>query len=196
MTEEIQLVEQLVRGSKSAFKKIYDKYSGPIYKNIRQLVFPREEAEDLMQDVFTTLWLKRGSIHPKSGVGNWLFVVSYNKSISHLKKRLREKIDYATQQRDAVTHLNDSHIDEQQYSDQVSALEKAIKQLPPHKQKVIRAYYFEHKDCATIAGELNLEESSVRFYLKQARASIKQSVYMHGSYAGSTAVLLLALYIH
>lgn len=55
MTEEIQLVDQLVRGSKSALKKIYDKYSGPIYKTIRQLAFPLKKLKIFLQDVFTAL---------------------------------------------------------------------------------------------------------------------------------------------
>ena len=70
MTEEIQLVEQLVRGSKSAFKKIYDKYSTLIYNNIRKIVHPAQEAEDLLQEVFTVLWLKRATINPEIPIGN------------------------------------------------------------------------------------------------------------------------------
>jgi len=201
MTEEIQLVEQLVGGSKSAFKKIYDKYNILIYNNIRKIVTPTQEAEDLLQEVFAVLWLKRASINPEVPIGNWLFVVSYNKSISFLKKQLREKVEY-TSQIEATQVIEDTPTDEDLYSDQVAALEDAIGRLPAHKQRVIRLYYFEQKDCEAIAQELNLTTSSVRFYLKQARALIRESIYTGQVFTGATtgigtvALLLLVLPLH
>lgn len=201
MTEEIQLVEQLVRGSKSAFKKIYDKYNILIYNNIRKIVTPAQEAEDLLQEVFAVLWLKRASINPEAPIGNWLFVVSYNKSISFLKKQLREKVEY-TSQIEATQVIEDTPTDEDLFNDQVAALEDAIGRLPAHKQRVIRLYYFEQKDCEAIARELNLTTSSVRFYLKQARALIRQSIYTGQVFTGATtgigtvALLLLVLPLH
>ena len=200
MTEEIQLVEQLVRGSKSAFKKIYDKYSTLIYNNIRKIVHPAQEAEDLLQEVFTVLWLKRATINPEIPIGNWLFVVSYNKSITFLKKQLRERIDY-TAQLEAAQLIADIPPDEELYNEQVAALEDAISRLPAHKQRATSLHYFEHKDCGAIALDLNLTASSVLFYLKQARALIRESVYAGriftgaGTGMGSTA-LLLALHLH
>ena len=184
MTEEIQLVEQLVRGSGSAFKKIYDIYSPLIYNNIRKIVHPISEAEDLLQEVFTCLWQQRETIDPEQPISNWLFVVSYNKSVSYLKRKLRQRIDY-TPQIDEALFIEEEPLDEELYIEKEIFLQKAIERLPAHKRKVIQLYYFEHKDCDTIAIELNLTVSSVRFYLKQAKGILRDAVYSNRMFSGT-----------
>ena len=72
------------------FENLYNQYSAAIYANIRKMVKPADVAEDILQDVFTVLWTNRAKLDPGQPIGNWLFVVSYHRSISYLKKKLRE----------------------------------------------------------------------------------------------------------
>jgi RNA polymerase sigma-70 factor (ECF subfamily) len=178
--------------SNSAFEQIYNQYSAAVYANIRKMVRPPEIAEDILQDVFTVLWTNRAKIDPTQPIGNWLFVVSYHRSLTYLKKKLRE-ISIADSA--FVDIPEEPRVDEKYYEAQVEVLNSAVDQLPPHKQKVFRLYHFENKTFDEIAQELNLSVASVKFYLKQSRASIRQYISGHFSHAAGISLLLFLVTI-
>jgi len=64
----------------SAFNTLYWDYHGPVYANALKLTRDSSIAEDIVQEVFVTLWEKRHTIDPKQDVAGWLFVVSHNKA--------------------------------------------------------------------------------------------------------------------
>lgn len=193
--EEQQLIREFSAGNHTAFEHIYEYYCDAIYANIRKTVLPSDAAEDILQDVFATLWDSRSKIDPRQSIGNWLFVVSYNKSVSYLRKKLRERIDFVPEI-SSVEIQEEPAPDEQCYIRQVAALEDAVKRLPPHKRKVFDLYHFENKNCDEIAEELNLSVSSVKFYLKQSKSFIHNYVGEHFTHLAEISLLLLILKIH
>jgi len=180
--------------TREEFEHLYNQYSAAIYANIRKMVKPADVAEDILQDVFTVLWTNRAKLDPTQPIGNWLFVVSYHRSISYLKKKLRENTVPAADLT-LVDIPAEPKVDEKYYSAQIDILNNAVDHLPPHKQKVFRLYHFENKTFDEIAQELNLSVASVRFYLKQSRALIRQYVNEHFAPAAGISLLLLLVTI-
>jgi RNA polymerase sigma-70 factor (ECF subfamily) len=177
------------------FEHIYNQYSAAIYANIRKMVKPADVVEDILQDVFTVLWTNRAKLDPAQPIGNWLFVVSYHRSISYLKKKLRENTVAAVEP--ALADIpEEPQVDEIYYGAQIEMLNNAVDSLPPHKQRVFRLYHFENKSLDEIAQELNLSVASVRFYLKQSRSFIREYVSGHFAHAAGISLLLLILRIH
>jgi len=149
-------------------------------------------AADILQDVFTVLWTNRAKLDPTQSIGNWLFVVSYHKSISCLKKKLRENTVPAIEP--VIADIpEEPEVDEKYYSAQIDILNHAVDRLPMHKQRVFRLYHFENKTFDEIAQELNLSVTSVKFYLKQSRSFIRQYVSGHFTPAAGISFLLLIL---
>ena len=87
---ETEPLAALALGQRPAFEALYHRYKQPVFANIRKMVPDPDAAEDLLQEVFIALWENRQAIDPAKGAGGWLFVVSYNKAASYLKKKLRE----------------------------------------------------------------------------------------------------------
>lgn len=188
--DEQQIIREFITGSHPAFEHLYNQYSGAVYANIRKMVQLPNLAEDILQDVFTALWTNRNRIDPAQSVGNWLFVVSYHKSLSCLKKKLRENLVPADEA--AITDIPETQeMDEKYYGAQLDILNTAVERLPLHKQRVFRLYHFENRSFDEIAQELNLSVSSVKFYLKQSRSFIRQYVGDHFPQAVGLAVFLL-----
>jgi RNA polymerase sigma-70 factor (ECF subfamily) len=188
--DEQQIIREFISGDHTAFEHLYNRYSAAVYANIRKMVILPNLAEDILQDVFTALWTNRAKIDPAQSVGNWLFVVSYHKSLSLLKKKLRENLIPADEA--AIADIpEDPLMDEKYYSAQIDILNTAVDSLPLHKQRVFRLYHFEHKTFDEIAQELNLSVSSVKFYLKQSRSFIRQYVSDHFPQTVGLSILLL-----
>lgn len=187
--DEQQIIREFIAGSHSAFEHLYNQYSAAIYANIRKMVRPPDAAEDILQDVFTVLWTNRAKLDPAQSIGNWLFVVSYHRSISWLKKKLRENTVPAEEP--VIADIpEEAEVDEKYYGAQIDILTSAVGHLPLHKQRVFRLYHFENKTFDEIAQELNLSVASVKFYLKQSRSFIRQYVSSNFAYATGTSLLL------
>jgi RNA polymerase sigma-70 factor (ECF subfamily) len=190
-TDEQQIIRDFIAGSHSAFENLYNQYSTAIYANILKMVRQPDLAEDILQDVFTVLWTNRARIDPSQSVANWLFVVSYHRSLSTLKKRLKENLFPEARTAGIADIPDEQRIDEQYYSARIEILNTAVDSLPLHKQKVFRLYHFEKKTFDEIAQELNLSVSSVKFYLKQSRSTIKQYVQGHFPETVGLSIILL-----
>ena len=190
ITDDQQIIQDFIAGSHTAFEHLYNQYSAAIYANIRKMVRHPDLAEDILQDVFTVLWTSRAKIDPEQSVGNWLFVVSYHRSISCLKKKLKENTVPAVEPTLADIP-EEPELDEKYYTARIEILNTAVERLPLHKQRVFRLYHFENKSFDEIAQELDLSVASVKFYLKQSRSLIRQYASGHFPHAVGLSLLVL-----
>ncbi|GAB3040722.1 MULTISPECIES: sigma-70 family RNA polymerase sigma factor [Oleiagrimonas] len=76
------------RGDESAFAKLYEHSSSKLYGVCLRMLRDRGEAEDTLQEVFTTVWRRASSFDAsKASAMTWLITLSRNKSIDRLRKR-------------------------------------------------------------------------------------------------------------
>jgi len=188
---EFEALPYLVKGSAEAFSFIYRTYSQRIYMNIFKYVKNVDLAEDVLQEVFLTLWQHRAEIHCDRSVGGWLFTVSYNKSIALLKSQIKAQMlkEQTAYLADSLTTVHAS--EETEYQQQVKLLQEAVNCLPPKKRQVYRLNKFENKKPEEISEQLGLTVISVKHYIKQSTKLIKK--YVQLKYPIDIILLLFAL---
>jgi len=184
-----ELTEHLRNNDQEAFNVLYWKYHSAIYYNVLKLTRDNVIAEDLVQEVFIALWKKRSTLDPEQDILGWLFVVSYNKSISYLKQKLKESLVHASLQQPVDV---EEKIDagEELVNAQVTILEKAIEQLSPQKRKVFELCKLQSRTYEEAAEELKLSKHTVKEYLSGAVMSIKEYIKQHPEYS---TILLYAI---
>ncbi|MEP7111419.1 MAG: sigma-70 family RNA polymerase sigma factor, partial [Ferruginibacter sp.] len=156
------------------------KFHSAIYSNVLKLTRDSFIAEDIVQEVFISLWEKRCQIDPEQEIGGWLFVVSYNKSVSHLKLKLKESLVQAALQPTLEVTIDEDH---DLVHAQVNLLAKAIEQLSPQKRRVFELCKLQHKTYEETAEELKLSKHTVKEYLSSAVNSIKEYINQHPEHA-------------
>ncbi|MGV3509197.1 MAG: RNA polymerase sigma factor [Sphingobacteriaceae bacterium] len=181
-----ELILKLHQNDISAFDSLYWKYHQPVLRNIIKLTRDSEVAQDILQDVFSTLWEKRHDINTQNSISGWLFVVSYNQSISYLRKVLRESTAKKTLEITpiATEALDNLNISENRYE----LLQLAIEKLSPQKRKVFILCKVEGKSYEEAARELNISKHTVKEYLSLSMISIKAFVNKHPE-SWKTAIL-------
>lgn len=188
---EKKMLRDLAEGNEAAFGHIYSCYSPAVYANIRKMVIPAGFAEDILQEVFMALWANRHKINTEQSIAGWLFVVSHNKAITYLKKKLRETI--VPLPLSDVDIPEDMPTDEQYFASQTSMLEEAISHLSPQKRTVFQLCHFEGKTYEEVATALGISVPSVKDYLKQSSAFIKKYVHNHFMNIAGMSLLLFVL---
>ena len=70
--EEKFLFESLKTGDRRAFDEIYRRFSRDLFLRAYQKTGVREVSEDILQDVFTALWMKRTEVEVRGSLGAYL----------------------------------------------------------------------------------------------------------------------------
>jgi RNA polymerase sigma-70 factor (ECF subfamily) len=187
--DELQLIKKMAEGEMNSFDAIYWKYYKAVHGNILKIVQDNASAEDILQDVFLSLWENREKIDAARSLAGWLFVTSYNRSMTFLKKRLREKILSNVVEEDAV----EMTIGQSLTDIRLNELEKAVSKLSPQKQKVFYMCKLKGLSYAETADQLKISKHTVKEYLTAAFRSIKEQM-MKSPSIGLLAWLFLKFY--
>ena len=88
MELEAELVARLQRGDEGALAELYERLGGNVYALALKLLKSREEAEEVVQDTFLTLYRKAESYHtlhrsPRA----FVYTIARNEALSRLRKR-------------------------------------------------------------------------------------------------------------
>ncbi len=186
MVSDSDLVIKMHNNEVAAFDVLYWKYHEVIYNNILRFTKNSEVSRDILQDVFSMLWERRMDIDYKKTVSGWLFVVSFNQSVSYLRKKLRESS--AKTSIIALTDVSDepdSRILEHEYE----LLESAILKLSSQKRRVVTLCKLEGRSYEAAAQEMNISKHTVKEYLSAAMVSIKSFIKEHKG--GSEIAIML-----
>jgi RNA polymerase sigma-70 factor (ECF subfamily) len=187
-SEEIALVAALQEDSVTAFDALYRMYFPAVYANILHLVKEETATQDIVQEVFIRLWEKRKSLHAGQPAGNWLFVVSYNRSLNHLRSTLRQRLKIA----ELAPDVPETEEDEWQVTSiQLDMLERAIDQLPPQRKKVFLLCKMQGKTYAEAASELQISHYTVKEHITKASRFIREYVRLQPEWQALVVVLPL-----
>lgn len=138
-------------------------------RNMYRLAFSycrnREDAEDVVQEVFLKLLRQKSEFLDEQKLRSWLLKVTVNACMDLLRSPWRGRccaLEEATEPTVLMQEENE--------------LMLAVLNLPAKYRGVIHLYYYEDYSITEIAGILNVSESAVRMRLMRARQKLKEQL--------------------
>ncbi|HEY5968541.1 MAG TPA: sigma-70 family RNA polymerase sigma factor [Chitinophagaceae bacterium] len=183
------LASRLRNDDINAFNTLYWEYHAAVYANVLKLIKDPVIAEDIVQEVFVTVWGKRHTIDPKQDFAGWLFVISYHKTVDQLKRKLKDALAHKKISISIQDHsiLVNSDLKEEQ----LTAIEKAMDQLSPQKRKVVELCKVQGRTYKKAAEELHISKYTVKEYLSEALISIRKYIGEHPQQTGIVIYFLV-----
>ncbi|SEP12856.1 RNA polymerase sigma-70 factor, ECF subfamily [Niastella yeongjuensis] len=176
--DESALLVQLQAGSEAAFTLLYQAYAERLYYNILALVKDGLTAEELVQDVFSSIWQKRETIRIDTSFGGYLFAASRNRVYDFFRKLDRDHALYAAIK--AAASYEYSYIEEALLDrENADILQKAIKSLPQQRRRAFELCKIEgcsYKEASEIMG---ISLSTLKDHMANAREAIRSYVSKH-----------------
>lgn len=165
------LIAQLRNGNKDAFKLLFEKYGVRLYQFSLKYLREKEDAEDLLNEVFLKIWENRQSLKTNTSFQSYLFTITYNNIRQRFLKKSREE-KYI--QIFAEENLVDSSKGEDQvdYMQIVQKINKVIDLLPARRKEIFNLSYKAELKNHEIADKLGLSEQFVKNQLSIARKNI------------------------
>lgn len=169
---EKDIIRQLHEGKSDAFDSIYAIYAPRLLAYCRRQIGCEEEAEDLVQEVFVSLWRNRENIRNEVTLQPFLFTALRNRIINHWKARLNSKAysDYVEFMNEQPTTSGSSRIE---YSEFEQIVLRCIASLPKTQGKVIRLSRFDNLSNEEIADRLNLSQQTVKNALSMGLKALR-----------------------
>jgi RNA polymerase sigma-70 factor (family 1) len=176
-TEE-ELVRGLREGNEAAFEAIYKKYWHQLYCAAYSKTQLHPEAEEIVQNIFSTLWEKRQTLLI-TNLSGYLQVSVRNRIINHIRERITQR-KYWEYYKTFIPQQKESTADTVMYDDLAEAVEVAVNRLPEKSRQVFRLNRLEGKSIHEIANLMKLSEKAIEYHLtksiKELRMHLKDFI--------------------
>jgi RNA polymerase sigma-70 factor (family 1) len=149
------------------FEKVYNLLWSKLYGVAYNYFRDRTTAQEIVQDVFVNLWMKRSTLSHVVDIEAYLFKAVKNKIYDQFDKiasqeKLRQQI--ALQ----VVKETDSTKEELEYADTLELIHHEIDRLPDTTKKIFRLSRFGQYTNDEIAGRLHLSGKAVEYHITRA----------------------------
>lgn len=167
------LIAELKRGSKDAFDQIYKLYAGKLLAYCVHYTKSREDAEEIVQDVFVSLWNSREAIRQEETLHSLLFTISKHRIINAFRSTINSPVyeDYVDYQNELSAGEDYDWIEYERY---VKIVKEAICKLPSTQQRVITLSRFYQLSNKEIAERLSLSEQTVKNQLSLGLKTLRE----------------------
>ena len=89
MDNTIKLIEAISDGNQKAFQQLYASFSEKVYNTALSYARNKQDAEEITQDVFTSVFRNAANFRGNATVSTWVYRITVNTSLNHIKRKKR-----------------------------------------------------------------------------------------------------------
>ncbi|HWU76475.1 MAG TPA: sigma-70 family RNA polymerase sigma factor [Rhodanobacter sp.] len=174
-----QLLRQAGREDQKAFAELYRRTSSKLFGVCLRMLRDRSEAEEVLQETYTTVWRRAASFDAsKASAITWLVTLSRNKAIDRLRQHREEQLDDPLRL-DAIVDDQPGPASGAETSQEYRRLENCLGELEPQQQSSVREAFFTGATYNELATRckvpLGTMKSWIRRSLMQLRTCLDQT---------------------
>lgn len=174
----MQCQDNIVHMDERSFQRFIELYSSDLLYYARYLLHTKEEAEEIVSDVFFEVWQNKDKLHEIRNQKVWLITITHNKAISYLRKR-----DYASspvswdEVGDNIIPADLQTPDQQLISrEEMARINCVINSLPPRCKQVFVLAKVEKLPYKDIANILDISVKTINAHIARALELISEAL--------------------
>jgi RNA polymerase sigma-70 factor (family 1) len=177
-SNDCDLLLNISRGNEEAFRQLFITKKDKVYSYAYHFTHLSSSAEDITQEVFFKIWVKRESLVEIQNFDSWLATVTRNLCFDFLKKKALElKIQSGISTNKLQVEENvDEYIS---YKDQLSRIDEAVNHLSPQQQQIFKLKKRIGMKNEEIAKYLHISPNTVRAHMVVILKKIRQYLNTH-----------------
>jgi RNA polymerase sigma-70 factor (ECF subfamily) len=173
---DVDLLLALRGGQVSALGSLYDRYSRLVYGLAYKILGNAEEAEDITQEVFLTLW-RRDAYNPSRGsLSGFLTTMTRSRSIDKLRSR-SSKLRFIQRWQGIVkSEVTATPLEQASLGERSQLVREALSLLPESERLILEIAYYEGLSQSEIAERLNIPLGTVKTRSRQGLLKLRQTL--------------------
>ncbi len=167
-----ELIKLLYNGNRRAFDALYYRYFAKLYSVAYKRVKSKEDAEEIIQELFTNLWIKRELININQNFSSYIFTAVKYMIFKYYRKEGVQKV-YAENLSIVYSELENTTEEIIFFNDLNLQFENAVNNLPDKSKTVFSLSRKEHKTNKEIAYQLGITEKAVEYHITKALSLLR-----------------------
>lgn len=170
--KERALLCRIAQGDEAAFGELFQAYHQRLGAYVLRLTESRQATEEIVQDVFVKVWVRRATLVEIQHFDSYLFTAARNHVFNYIRNMARERDRQAALAAEvlvAETPEDDYHM----------LLDEAVAQLPQQQQRVYRLHKQEGLSHAEIASRMQLSVETVKKHMHLALRTIRDRLSLN-----------------
>lgn len=168
---DIHLLQKIKRDNKAAFTEVVNRYSDILFRFIHRRTDNFEDSQDIVQEIFTSLWKNRDRIIIKDSLYPYLFQSAKYKVIDLLitkQKEIKQSSEYSINK-----HICYNTEEELLAKELADLIKKHVDKMPNSMKKAFTLSRYEAMSIKDIAGQLSLSEQTVKNNISLAISKLR-----------------------
>lgn len=174
------LLRRIAQKDPVALSLLYDQYNRLLFGLLISILKKKTEAEDILQEVFSTIWEKADQFDPDRGTGyTWIVSLTRNKGIDRLRSKVykEQKKQSTSLDNDDVYHplysSENNPLEDTILSDRADMVRKALQQISEKQRKVIEISYFSGLSQSEISEEYDIPLGTVKTRMRDGMMKLR-----------------------
>lgn len=171
---DVELLHAVARGDEGALARLYDQYRVILFGLLVRILNSREEAEDVLQEVFLQVWRRARDFDEGRGRPfTWLVTLARSRAIDRIRQLgARQRLaDSAAQ--NTPDEASDAAADTL-HSEQREILARALAALPEEQRRTLNLAYFEGLTQSEIAEKLGTPLGTVKTRMRSGMIKLRE----------------------
>jgi RNA polymerase sigma factor (sigma-70 family) len=171
--DERTLLLHTSQGDRQAFQQLYHELSPHLYAVALRMLRQRDAAEDIVQEVFVTLWHAAGQYDTRRGsVRTWLVTITRNRCIDRLRRKPIATEDYDEDLLITPDHHNP--LQQVEDEDDRASLHGCLDQLNDQQRQCIALAYFDGLTHQEVSAQLDVPLGSAKTWIRRGLDVLKR----------------------
>ena len=186
MSKEQEILKRLSAGDEGVFKDIFEHYYNDLCTYVYvKLIRDKEEAEEIVQNIFVKLWEKRNELPEIDSLKSYLYKSAYHASINYFEhqaviRKYKHETEYRLKKLELTEPVNPFN------EEKINEVIKMISKLPEQTKRVFTLKYLEGKKYKEIARELNISDKTVQTLIYRGLKQLRNKL----------TIILLCIYMN
>ena len=174
-----EILSRLAKDDQKAFEELFDYYYSRLFYFAKKYLKSEEGIDDILQDVFLTLWRKRNKISGYDTFDSYLYKIVHNLLLNELRRRLNNQ--KKNNELLKLSVLNEHHLSkEYDYEELKERIFIYIEELPVRQREIFKLSRIEGLSHKEIAKKLHISTKTVEYHIRQAINILKERLKIHG----------------
>jgi RNA polymerase sigma-70 factor (ECF subfamily) len=176
---DVELLAAIARSDEQALGLIYDRYRVILFGLMLRILHSRQEAEDVLQEVFLQVWKRASDFDEKRGRPfTWLVTLARSRAIDRLRSiGSRERVAQNAA-RETIETTSDA-VEDSIRSEEGKVVRRALQELPEEQRRTLELAYFEGLTQSEVAKRLETPLGTVKTRMRSGLTRVRELLGDH-----------------
>ena len=173
----MELLQSIARGDEQALASLYDRYRLILFSLVLRILHSREEAEDVLQELFLQVWKRASDFDESRGRPfTWLVTLARSRAIDRLRSLNSRERAVNESARETPEAWADA-VDDAIKSEQGEIVRRALVELPEEQRRALLLAYFEGLTQTEIAARLGSPLGTVKTRMRAGMIKLRELLH-------------------